>query len=172
MTRKEALDFLRQHQPMPPESAISEDLVNHYNVVRQYFVDNPDPVCIPLFLGSFGEGSGMGVYPLCDEVFACYSPSLVIPHLVSALGSPWPSVRAWTAEWAVRFPAKQLVQPLAAMLRSDEDYEARLSVISALESIWRGTGSSAALGAIGRWRAHESDPDLRDAIDELFSGRN
>jgi hypothetical protein len=172
MTREEALEFLRSHQPMPPESEISDELVSRYNEVRQHFVDNPDPLCIPLFLGSFGEGSGLGVYQLCDEVFAQYSRVDVVPHILSALQSPHRSVRAWSAEWAVGFPARELIAPLEAMLNSEEDHLARLAVISALESIWRGTGSASALGAIGRWRPAVNDPDLRDAIDELFSGRN
>lgn len=172
MTREEALEFLRSHQPMPPEAEISDALVSRYNEVRQHFVDNPDPVCIPLFLGSFGEGSGLGVYQLCDEVFARYTRNDVVPHIAEALRSPHPSVRSWSAEWAVGFPAAELIAPLETMLNSDDDHHARLAVISALESIWRGTGSCSALGAIGRWRPAERDPDLRDAIDELFSGRN
>ncbi len=66
MTTDDALDFLRRHQPMPDDEVLTEDLIQQYDEVRQHFIDSPDQRCIPLFLGSFGDGDGFGVYQLVN----------------------------------------------------------------------------------------------------------
>jgi len=71
MTTSEALSFLQAHQPMPDDDALNAhpEILQKYEEVRKYFVENPDPRCIELFLNSFGERSGFGIYQLVDEVF-------------------------------------------------------------------------------------------------------
>ena len=43
MDREAALQFLREHQPMPPEDQVDDDLIDRYDEVRKYFIANPDP---------------------------------------------------------------------------------------------------------------------------------
>lgn len=56
MTKDEALDFLRQHQPMPPDREFTDEVIRNYEEVRRFFLKHPYSECIPLFLNSFGEG--------------------------------------------------------------------------------------------------------------------
>lgn len=67
MTKKEALAFLALNQPMPNDYDITQELINKYNNVRLYFSANPAEEAIPLFLQSFGEGDGFGVYQLVED---------------------------------------------------------------------------------------------------------
>jgi hypothetical protein len=111
MTKQYALQFLRSHQPMPPDDEWTEELAQQYDQVRHYFIENPDPVCIPLFLHSFGNRSGWGIYQLVDEVFQRYEPAEVIPYLKGALRSEHESVRYWTAQICLAFADERLIEP-------------------------------------------------------------
>jgi len=61
-----ALAFLERHQPLPPDDQLSADLIREYDEVRKFFIEHPDPRCIPLFLNSFGDESCFGVYQLVE----------------------------------------------------------------------------------------------------------
>jgi hypothetical protein len=82
-----AVAFLKQYQPLPDDEALNElpDVMNTYDETRKYFLENPDPVCIRLFLHSFGEGSGYGMYQLIEDVISKFEPELVVPQLVNVL---------------------------------------------------------------------------------------
>lgn len=54
---------------MPNDYDITQELINKYNNVRLYFSANPAEEAIPLFLQSFGEGDGFGVYQLVEDFF-------------------------------------------------------------------------------------------------------
>jgi len=71
MTTSEALSFLQAHQPMPDDDVLDAhpEILQKYEEVRKYFVENPDPRCIELFLNSFGGWNGFGVYQLVEDVF-------------------------------------------------------------------------------------------------------
>jgi hypothetical protein len=122
MNEEQALQFLREHQPMPPDEEWTDELADRYDEIRKFFINHPNPACIPLFLNSHGEIHGRGVYQLVDSVFYAYSPDEVIPHLIDALGSPHKSVRYWVAQICLSFPDKRLLKPILETLEiSDED---------------------------------------------------
>lgn len=100
MNTNEALEFLRSHQPMPPDSTLTTELSQKYNEVREFFEAHPDPRCIPLFLNSFGDGDGFSAYQGVDLVLLLFSHEQVLPHLLTALSSIHPGVKSWTAEIA------------------------------------------------------------------------
>jgi len=93
MTVDEGLAFLQTHQPMPDDTALSEELVRVYDEVRRLFIDHPDARCIPLFLTSFGDGDGFGVYQLVEDVLRHFSRDTVVPHLKKALTHGRRSIR-------------------------------------------------------------------------------
>jgi hypothetical protein len=64
MNKEKAIEFLKKHQPMPDDDSLSTELINEYDMVRKYFLMNPDEECIPLFLNSYGKIDGYGVYKL------------------------------------------------------------------------------------------------------------
>ena len=103
MDTETALDFLSRHQPLPSDEDLSEDLIRDYDEVRRHFLENPDKRCIPLLLGSFGKGDGLGVYPLVEDVLAVYAADEVVPHLKVKLESSDPSIRYWCGQIAALF---------------------------------------------------------------------
>jgi hypothetical protein len=134
MTKEESLNFLRQYQPLPSDDQLSEQLITKFDEVRKYFIEHPDPEAIPLFLNSFGEGSGFGVYQLVEDVINKFPIELVLPHLTYALQSSNASVRYWSAQIAEFFPCGEIVKPLEQILLND-DSDSRSAAITALSDI-------------------------------------
>jgi hypothetical protein len=62
MNIDEAITFLKNHQPMPSDVDLDKETINGYDEARKVFLFNRAPECVPLFLNSFGEGDGFGVY--------------------------------------------------------------------------------------------------------------
>jgi len=116
MDKQSALDFLRTHQPMPPDVEMSGEEIKTYGEVRRYFIANPDTECISLFLHSFGDGLGFGNYQIVDDVLLKYVPEEVVPKLVGGLRDENRSIRFWCAEMAASFPNPLLVEPLRDLI--------------------------------------------------------
>lgn len=134
----EALNFLRSNQPMPDDQDLEEPLIQKYNEVREFFLAHPDERCVPLFLNSFGEGDGFGVYQLVEDVIRKFAPLVVVPYLADGLRSHRKSVRYWNAEIAAIFPSRELVEPLKALLRETE-VDLRAAAVIALCQINQGS---------------------------------
>ena len=134
MTTDEALQFLREHQPLPPTSEISEILIKKYDEVREYFTKNPDNRCISLFLNSFSEGDGHGVFQLVERAILAHPEEIVIPALIESLHNPNRSVREWSAEIAAHYSRPELICPLTNLLRKG-GVDERIAAVIALEVI-------------------------------------
>lgn len=93
ITKTEALSFLKTHQPMPRDEEVKEDEMMAYDEVREFFLNNPDEQCIPLFLNSFGGKDGFGVYQMVDEVIRMYDKEIVLPYILKAFNNPSDSVK-------------------------------------------------------------------------------
>jgi hypothetical protein len=98
MTKDEAIKFLEKNQPLPSDERLSQEQINTFDAIRKYLIEEPDPIFIPLMLNAFGNGSGFGVYQICDGVFREYSKEQMIPHLSVALQSPHRGVRYWASQ--------------------------------------------------------------------------
>lgn len=134
MTIDEALKFLQNHQPMPSDDDLSEELIEEYDKVRNFFIDYPDERCIPLFLKSFGKGDGFGVYQLVEDVIKLFPKESVIHHLIAGLSSSYESVRYWNTEIAANFPDDSLVSELK-VLSEDPNEDIRAAAVIALGQI-------------------------------------
>lgn len=134
MNTEDALDFLRAHQPMPADSELSSALMKQYDEARKHFIANPDSRCIPLFINSFGDGDGLGVYQLVEDAFSRIDPQIVTQELKAGLESQHRPTRYWSAQIAATFPAVELCVPLCDMLRSSCEDE-RASAVIALGQI-------------------------------------
>ncbi|HHC4738976.1 hypothetical protein OM262_16015 [Escherichia albertii] len=88
MTKKEALASLSLHQPMPNDYDITQELITKYNDVRFYFCANLAEEAIPLFLQSFGEGNGLGVYQLVEDFLFKCDKNIVVSNIASILENP------------------------------------------------------------------------------------
>lgn len=164
MNSAQAIMFLQNNQPFSKDSEEKFEVIQKYNEVRLYFLNHPDPRCIPLFLNSFGEGSGFGVYQLIEDVLMKYSAEQVVPHLISALHSKHIGVRYWCAHIAASFPTPSLIPPLSNLL-GDPDPDIRRAAITALSQI----EDDRIIGIIEGVLEKEEDPDVLDLIQEALN---
>ena len=134
MTDEFAIAFLQDHQPMPDDEHVSQDLIDTYDQVRQHFLHTKKTDCIPLLLNSFGRGSGFGVYQLIEDVIGQFPPDLVIPHIIAALQNNRGGIRYWVAQIAAGFPSELLIPHLSQLLR-DSDRDVRSAAATSLEGI-------------------------------------
>ncbi len=146
---------------------MTPELIRTFEEIRQYLIRNPSPDFIPLMLNAFGNGSGLGVYQVCDDVFRPFSKREMVPHLAAALLSRHWGVRYWAAHWAMDFPHESLVSALAD-LAQDPHSDCHYFAIAALEAIWRETGSQAALQAIANQEDQQTDPEVLELIAEIL----
>lgn len=172
MTKEQAFEFLRQHQPMPEDNDLTEKLLTDFREIHHYFVQHPDPECIPLFLNSFSDSMGFGAFQLCGDIFQQYDISLVTSHLVDALRSNHKGVRWWAAHWAMELESEELIEPLAELLASNVDEDAHYFALSTLEFIWRNTGNEKAIAILEQRREVETDPERIELIDEALKARD
>lgn len=134
MDKEKALSFLKENQPMPNDKDLNESLISVYDEVRRYFLANPDEECLPLFLNSFGEYGGMGVYQLVEYVILKFSHDKVVNCLLEALKSKFNGVKYWCAQICALFPDEKLINPLEKLL-NDSNQDIRMSVITSLSQI-------------------------------------
>ncbi|MBV9788479.1 MAG: HEAT repeat domain-containing protein [Chloroflexi bacterium] len=158
MNTEEALQFLRENQPLPPDDQL-DDRIKTFEEVRQFFEEHIDPRCLELLLNAFGDGSGFGVYQLVEDTIRMYPPDLVVPILQRTLCSPSHSVRYWNAQVAEYFSHESLVEPLARMLE-EEDPDLRWAAATAL---WP-YDTPEKQTILREHLQHETDEELRGVI--------
>lgn len=134
MDKKYGLNFLKANQPMPNDNLLNSHLINTYDQIRKFFLENPDEECISLFLNSFGEYNGMGVYQLIEDVILKYDHEIVVPYLQEALKSEFNGVKYWCAQICENFPDDRLINPLMSLMQ-DSNPDIQISAITALSQI-------------------------------------
>ena len=134
MNKEKGLSFLKQNQPMPNDEKLSKSLISMYDEVRRYFLANPDEECLPLFLNSFGEYDGLGVYQLVEDVILKFKHDKVVDCLKETLKSKNNGVKYWCAQICALFPDEKLINPLAELL-NNPNQDIRISVITSLSQI-------------------------------------
>lgn len=90
---------------MPSDNDLTQELIDHYNKVRRFFIDHPNREAIGLFLRSYGEGDGWGVYQLVENFFLQCKGSevkLEIKKVLEDITIP-DSVRYWVTQVAAAF---------------------------------------------------------------------
>lgn len=120
MTKENALNFLSRHQPMPSDENLTQDIINEYDEVRKFFIKNPDKRAIELFLRSYGEGDGWGVYQLVEDFFYQCSDIDVKKEIKKVLEDRTisDSVRYWVTQTAAAFNDEMLRNGLEISLQS------------------------------------------------------
>ncbi len=145
MTKKQALDFLRSHQPMPNLDELSEDefqgVMKEWAQACEYFTKHPNLDSIPLFLGSFGEGDDAEVYQLFQDVVQAtveLDVDAVARHMIDALSpsSPLPT-RVHAAEVCGDVLSKDPTfhETLLSIIENDDEDEDVRSFCAAAFSI-------------------------------------
>lgn len=123
MNRNEALSFLRDHQPMPDDDDLTQEVIDKYDEVRKFFTANPDKEVISLFLNSYGNGDGWGVYQLVEDVFyKCHRDDVVV-EIKEILENPSiaDSVRYWVTQVSAAFSDVKLKKGLEISLKSKNE---------------------------------------------------
>lgn len=161
--KESAIQFLKKHQPLPEDKYLSRELIEEYDVVRKYFLQHPDAECIPLFLNSFGEIDGLGVYQLVEDVIVNFSKKEVLPHLQQSLKSDKKGIKYWNAQIASSFPDKSLIGPLKKILNED-DSDLKFASITALASI----NAETVLDILEEAFNKEKDEDILEFLQEVL----
>ena len=118
ITKVEALSFLKEHQPMPSDTKVTEEEMKRYEEVRTFFIKNPDEQCVSLFLNSFGGKDGLGIYQMVEDVIIMYDKEIVLPCILHAFNNSHKGVKYWCIQIAANFPDESLLLPLADFLIS------------------------------------------------------
>lgn len=132
MNVDDGLEFLKNHQPLPPTLLLSETLIHTFDEIRIFFSKNLDERCVSLLLNSFGEGDGYGVYQLVEDTILKYPDDVVVTALVKGLRNPAGSVRYWCAQIAVNYRREELKEPLIELLRQG-NVDEQIAAVMALE---------------------------------------
>ena len=165
MTTQEALDFLARHQPMPDDEDLTQDLIDRYDGVRKHFLTHVDVRSVPLFLSSFGEGTGWGVYQLVEDVLRRYPREFVVEALNQTLGSPHAGVRGWSLQIAMEYPDRSLSGHFKRLLFSDRPDE-RLWAAYNLEGVYSPEEDAEVLKEAA---GSEDDPEVREVLTRTVS---
>ncbi len=169
MNKVEALSFLKAHQPLPDDDLLKEEEIQKYNEVREYFINNPDEDCIPLFLNSFGGKDGLGVYQLVEDVITMYEGEKVLPYLLESFDSPYEGVKYWGIQIASDFPDECLFDPLVKLFES-EDEDIRMAVVTALEQLaCNDMKAQEIMNVVKEQCKKEVDEDVKDLMEEVLS---
>lgn len=164
MNTDEAIEFLSKNQPMADDKDLDQETISTYNLVRTYFLTNYDERCVRLFLNSFGQGSGFGIYQLVEDVIEKYDKKIVVPQLIEALKSKHKSVKYWSGQIAASFPDKRLLEPLKSLLNSD-DFELMSASAMALAMI----DDKSIIEIFQKKLKDVEDKELKDLIKDILN---
>ena len=120
MKTEDALQFLRDRQPMPSDHAITEEEGRIYASVIRHFERKPDSRCVPLFIGSVGNQNGLGMYEHIKFVLLRHGKEDVVPHLAEALRKSNDEVRARCIWWACDIEAWELSDEISSLRHSTD----------------------------------------------------
>ncbi len=163
MNRQSAIRFLRNNQPLPGDDDLTEQLISEYDEVRRYFLENKDVDCVPLFLNSFGDGSGFGVYQLVERVIVQFNKNEVLPHIVKALGSEHRGVKRWCVEIAASFPDPGLINSLEKLLL-DDDSDTRIMACLSLDAV----GGDEVIIILKSALKNEKNEDVLEVLEDIL----
>ena len=164
MNKEKAILFLKNHQPMPEDSKLDEQTIEMYDEVRKFFMENPDKECLPLFLNSFGEYDGNGVYQLVEDVILKFEHEEVVSCLSEALKSSYSGVKYWCAQICSLFPDRKLIKSLEKLLTEDSD-DIRIAALTSLSII----NDSKILTILKNHYDEEPNEEVKDFLSELIN---
>src|SRR2546428_4002283 len=168
MTKEEALAFLAAHQPLPDDREITQELLDQFDAARTLFLRERDERCVPLFLNSFGEGSGFGVYQLVADVIRRYPERVVIPALRDSVRSRRQGVRSWSWDIALEHPGSELVPLAIEALRASDEDERNFAAAYLIDA-----SSGRDVPVLAEARDREPDPSIKAILSEAVdSARN
>ncbi|WP_424409888.1 hypothetical protein [Pasteurella sp. PK-2025] len=121
MNKEDAILFLKNHQPLPDDENLTIEIIEEFDKIRKFFILEPDDEIISLFLNSYGNGDGWGVYPLVEDVLLNCTRENVILEIKKILEDKNTSdnIRYWVTQNAEYFVDKRLEKGLKLSLTSE-----------------------------------------------------
>jgi hypothetical protein len=121
MTSDEAIAFLKAHQPMPSDYAISEEDGSRFAAILKHFESHPDARCVPLLIRSVSPDTGLGMYEHIKFVFFQHTKEDVVPHLRHALKTGSDAQKARCCWWATDIAAWELRAEIEGFVTSNDE---------------------------------------------------
>jgi hypothetical protein len=131
MDTEHALSFLRSHQPMPSDHAITDDEAATFIAILRYFEIERDERCLPLLINSVSSETGLGMYEHIKFVLLAHPREQVVPYLKQGLEDGNSGVLYRCCWWAFDIDAWELadlIQPLITHVDEDVRSAARAFV--------------------------------------------
>lgn len=164
MNRQRALEFLRNNQPLPDDNGITQEVIDEYDEVRKFFLENPNRESLSLFFGSFGKGGGLGIYQLIEDTILTHDPEDVVPELALALKTGTEESKYWCAQIASNFPDERLIEGLQISLEC-ENVDIREAAVTALECI----GGIKVVKLLKEQLLKENDKGVKELIEDVLA---
>jgi hypothetical protein len=121
MTVNQALDFLKNHQPMPSDWDITNEEGATFAAILKYFEQHPDSRCLPLLIHSVSTETGLGMYEHISSVLMAHESGEVIPHLREGLKTGNDGVKFRCCWWATDVDAWELEEEIRPLLHYPDD---------------------------------------------------
>ena len=118
MNTEEALQFLKLNQPMPGDLVIGQAQCDSFIEAMDHFINKPDVRCIPLFVNSVSQNTGMGMYEKISDVLMAHRREDVIPSIKNGLASQNNGVKYRCSWWAIDLDAWELESSIEPLLTS------------------------------------------------------
>jgi hypothetical protein len=168
MTKIEAIEFLSKKKPLYLNGDVSQEDLDEYRDILEWWEKSPDPELIPLVLGSFGGEGGYGLNEHFYAVLAEFSEEQLAEHVHKALHSPFASVREAVAELCMSKPMASLFEDLKGLALYDASVDVRVWSIYALAYL----GTSEAEELLLELAADAPPERVARAVEIIFQKRD
>lgn len=169
ITELEALSFLKEHQPMPDDDKLKNNEIKKYDEIRDYFINNPNEQCVPLFLNSFGGKDGLGVYQMVEDVILMYDSEIVLPHILKSFDSEYEGVKYWGIQISSNFPSECLFNPLVNLLKSEDEDIKLATVVAIAQLALNNIKKEEVIDVLEKECKRILDEDIKEFVEEVLS---
>lgn len=121
MEVKQLLSFLASQQPMPDDANIIKKECNQFIQAIEFFKANKSNQCIPLFIFSISEHTGLGMYESISDVLIYQDQECVIKHLRLGLQNGNDTVKQRCCWWALDINAWGLEKDIALLTKDENE---------------------------------------------------
>ena len=118
MNLRQALTFLENHQPMPSDEEVTQELCDTFLECMQFFKENPDPKSVALFINSVSEYTGLGMYEVISDVLLKQERTVVLFALKKALNQGNDAIKYRCCWWAIDLNAWCLFNEISGLVSS------------------------------------------------------
>lgn len=160
-TVEEALDNLKSISPMPNDDEVTEEQLEAFENVLDFFSHTKDERIIEPLIYSLGYGLGYGLYAAAIGLLETFDQEKTTPLLVNALKIGHPGNQLWAIYALKRRRLQSIVPILVDLLAAPQSY-IRADAISALRLL----GDDSLLPEITKLQ-NDIAPEVRRAVEKV-----